>query len=77
MKCIAFCSIGVEDILEEDIKNILNKDCKKKIGCCIFEGNEKEIAKFSYMCQSIEKVGILLDEGKLKEDYSSENEKIH
>ena len=68
MRCIAISSIGVEDVVSKDIKEIIGKDSDIKKGCCLFEANEKEIAKFSYMCQSIERVGVLLKIGEMKED---------
>ncbi len=70
MKCIVFCPIGMEDILKKDIKELLGKDCIQNKGCCIFDGNEKEISKFCYKCQSIESAGLLLDEGEMKDDFS-------
>lgn len=73
MKCIAFCCIGIEEVLSKDIKEIAKKDSSEIKGGCIFEGNEDEITKFSYFCQSAERIGILLDEGSVGDDpYSIE-----
>lgn len=68
MKAVVFCCVGFEDILEQDLKEILNKNCNVEKGCCIFEGTEKEIAKVAYMCQSIIQIGVLLSEGDVKAD---------
>lgn len=62
MKCIAFCCIGIEDVVSQDIKRITGKDCESRKGCCIFDCND--ISEFAYMCQSVEKVGLLLKEGE-------------
>jgi 23S rRNA G2445 N2-methylase RlmL len=67
MKCIAFCSIGFEDILINDVKEILKLNCFKQKASVIFEANEKQILEFAYKCQSIEKIGILLQQGNVKE----------
>ncbi|MFT4297962.1 MAG: THUMP domain-containing class I SAM-dependent methyltransferase [Candidatus Woesearchaeota archaeon] len=73
IKCIAFCPEGFEDILCKDLQEILNKKAQKSKGCAIFSGDKKELFKFAYKCQSIEKVGILLKQGKIKQDpYSIE-----
>ncbi|MFT4303329.1 MAG: THUMP domain-containing class I SAM-dependent methyltransferase [Candidatus Woesearchaeota archaeon] len=63
MKCIAFCALGFEDILLNDIQEILNIKAKKETGCCIFEATKEKIAKFAFVSQSIEKIGVLLKEG--------------
>jgi len=73
MKAVAFCCIGFEDVLEQDLKEILDKTCNVEKGCCVFEGNEKEIVKFGYMCQSIVQIGVLLGEGKVKADIPGVN----
>ncbi|MCB9358498.1 hypothetical protein H6503_01075 [Candidatus Woesearchaeota archaeon] len=67
LKCIGFCGFGVEDVLENDIREILGKKVKveKNERCCIFEANKEDIARFAFMCQSIEKVGVLLKNGEI------------
>jgi len=42
MRCIAFCPVGMEDILTSDIKEILGDNCEKKVGCCIFEASDSK-----------------------------------
>jgi 23S rRNA G2445 N2-methylase RlmL len=71
MKIIAFCCLGIEDVLSEDIRLLLGKKAEIRKGACIFNANEKETAKFAYMCQSTEKVGELLKEGEIKENPNS------
>lgn len=68
MECIAICCIGIEDVVSKDIKELINKQAKQKKGVCLFEANNQEIAKFSYICQSIEHCGIMLKHGKISED---------
>jgi 23S rRNA G2445 N2-methylase RlmL len=68
MKCVAFCSIGFEDVLLNDVKEILNIDGETNKGCVIFDAKNEDIIKFAYKCQSIESIGLLLKQGIIKED---------
>lgn len=74
MKVAAFCPIGIEDILEKDILNIIKINPEKRNGCCLVECNEQEFVKLAYLCQSAERIGLLINNGKIIDnDLSSIN----
>ncbi|MBD3164809.1 hypothetical protein GF323_06440 [Candidatus Woesearchaeota archaeon] len=67
MKGMVLCDRGIEDIVKSDIKEIIGRESKLFSGFLVFnfEDNE-ELCRLAYLCQSIRKVLVLLDDFKFQ-----------
>ncbi len=71
MKCLAICNKGFEDICSLEIKELIEVECKELDSCVEFEANDEQMAKLSYLSQSINRLLILFDKFKFgKTDFN-------
>ena len=65
MKSLSISYKGMEDITALEIKELLDVEAKIKESCVVFEAKEKDLAKYCYKAQGVNRVLLLLDQFKI------------